>query len=195
MAPTGAPRNRVFRVFSRPLGAIAQLGERLVRNEEVGGSIPPGSTSPRRFAATTGKPVICTIGSADTVSRAAKTARRSPQGEVGLGFMKYVYLLESLSTPKETYVGLADDLPARLAAHNAGQSRHTSKFRPWRLVTYIAFSDEAKAAAFERYLKSSSGRAFAKNGSDEGRFAATTGKPIPAHRIAHGAVPRRGSRV
>src|SRR4051794_27121263 len=85
-----------------------------------------------------------------------------PQGEVGLGLMKYVYLLESLSSPKETYVGLADDLRARLAAHNAGQSPHTSKFRPWRLVTYIAFSDEVKAAAFERYLKSSSGRAFAK---------------------------------
>ena len=28
-------------------GAIAQLGERIVRNDEVGGSIPPGSTSPR----------------------------------------------------------------------------------------------------------------------------------------------------
>jgi putative endonuclease len=63
--------------------------------------------------------------------------------------MKYVYLLESLSSPKETYVGLADDLQARLAAHNAGQSPHTSKFKPWRLVTYIAFSDETKAVAFE----------------------------------------------
>ncbi|MEJ0074260.1 MAG: GIY-YIG nuclease family protein [Alphaproteobacteria bacterium] len=76
--------------------------------------------------------------------------------------MKYVYLLESLSNPKETYVGLAEDLRARLAAHNAGQSRHTAKFKPWRLVTYVAFSNEAKAVAFERYLKSSSGRAFAK---------------------------------
>ena len=26
-------------------GAIAQLGERVVRNDEVGGSIPPGSTN------------------------------------------------------------------------------------------------------------------------------------------------------
>src|SRR5512140_582569 len=26
-------------------GAIAQLGERVVRNDEVGGSIPPGSTT------------------------------------------------------------------------------------------------------------------------------------------------------
>jgi len=76
--------------------------------------------------------------------------------------MKYVYLLQSIDNPKETYVGLADDLRARLAAHNAGQSRHTAKFKPWRLVTYVAFSDEAKAVVFERYLKSSSGRAFAK---------------------------------
>jgi putative endonuclease len=76
--------------------------------------------------------------------------------------MKYVYLLESVEDPKQTYVGLADDLRARLAAHNAGQSPHTSKFRPWRLITYVAFSDESKAAAFERYLKTGSGRAFAK---------------------------------
>jgi hypothetical protein len=47
-----------FRAFCGPLGAIAQLGERLVRNEEVGGSIPPGSTSLRRFAATAGKPLV-----------------------------------------------------------------------------------------------------------------------------------------
>ena len=31
-------------------GAIAQLGERVVRNDEVGGSIPPGSTSLRRLS-------------------------------------------------------------------------------------------------------------------------------------------------
>ena len=76
--------------------------------------------------------------------------------------MKYVYLLESVDYPDQFYVGLTDDLRVRFDAHNAGQSPHTAKFKPWRLVTYVAFSDEAKAAAFERYLKSSSGRAFAK---------------------------------
>jgi predicted GIY-YIG superfamily endonuclease len=76
--------------------------------------------------------------------------------------MKYVYLLESTSHPAESYIGLTDDLRARFAAHNAGQSPHTAKFKPWRLVTYIAFSDEAKAVAFERYLKTASGRAFAR---------------------------------
>ncbi|MEA2871165.1 MAG: putative endonuclease [Hyphomicrobiales bacterium] len=76
--------------------------------------------------------------------------------------MKYVYLLQSIDYPDETYVGLADDLKARLAKHNSGGSPHTAKFKPWRLVTYLAFSDDAKAVAFERYMKSSSGRAFAK---------------------------------
>jgi putative endonuclease len=28
--------------------------------------------------------------------------------------------------------------------------------------TYVAFADEAKAVAFERYMKTASGRAFAK---------------------------------
>ncbi|HEX5212123.1 MAG TPA: GIY-YIG nuclease family protein [Pseudolabrys sp.] len=76
--------------------------------------------------------------------------------------MMYVYILASIDFPGETYIGLTDDLRKRLAAHNAGQARHTSKFKPWRLVTYLAFSNKDKAVAFERYLKSSSGRAFAK---------------------------------
>ena len=75
--------------------------------------------------------------------------------------MKYVYILESLDS-EHFYVGIADDLRARLAKHNAGEVSHTSKYRPWRLRTYIAFSDEKRAFAFERYLKSGSGRAFAK---------------------------------
>jgi putative endonuclease len=32
---------------------------------------------------------------------------------------------------------------------------------PWRLVSYLAFSERATAIAFERYLKTASGRAFA----------------------------------
>ena len=76
--------------------------------------------------------------------------------------MKYVYLLESLNFPDQTYIGLTDDLRKRLIAHNEGRASHTRKFKPWRLVTYLAFSDTDKAIAFERYLRSSSGRAFVK---------------------------------
>ena len=75
--------------------------------------------------------------------------------------MYYVYLLESTPTPKHRYVGLTADLKQRLVDHNAGKSAHTSKFKPWRLVTYVAFSDRAKAELFERYIKSGSGHAFA----------------------------------
>jgi putative endonuclease len=75
--------------------------------------------------------------------------------------MKLVYILESLDS-EHLYVGITDDVPARLIKHNAGEVPHTSKYRPWRIKTYIAFGDEKQAFAFERYLKSGSGRAFAK---------------------------------
>jgi predicted GIY-YIG superfamily endonuclease len=75
--------------------------------------------------------------------------------------MKYVYILQSLDS-EDFYVGMTDDLHARLAKHNAGEVPHTSKYRPWRIRTYVAFSDAALATAFEKYLKSGSGRAFAK---------------------------------
>ncbi len=76
--------------------------------------------------------------------------------------MRYVYLLQSESFIDQRYVGITSDLKQRLADHNAGKSPHTSKYVPWKLVTYIAFSDVQKAETFERYLKSGSGHAFAR---------------------------------
>jgi putative endonuclease len=75
--------------------------------------------------------------------------------------MKYAYVLEN-ENAEHFYVGLTDDLRARLAKHNAGEVPHTSKYRPWRIKTYVAFSNTERATAFERYLKSASGRAFAR---------------------------------
>jgi putative endonuclease len=72
----------------------------------------------------------------------------------------YVYLLESIGQPGQRYVGVTGDLKARLAAHNAGRSQHTSKYAPWRVATCLAFSEDRRARAFERYLKSGSGHAF-----------------------------------
>lgn len=76
--------------------------------------------------------------------------------------MKYVYILQCIAEPERFYTGSTDDLRTRLTAHNAGKVYHTSKFKPWRLNTYFAFSDEVRAIAFEKYLKTKSGRAFAK---------------------------------
>ena len=75
--------------------------------------------------------------------------------------MKWVYILQSSAKPSEFYTGLTTNVGQRLAAHNAGQSPHTAKFRPWRLLSAHYFADADAAARFERYLKTGSGRAFA----------------------------------
>ena len=75
--------------------------------------------------------------------------------------MHYVYILQSLSDPTRFYTGLCGDVDKRLAAHNAGQSPHTSKYKPWRLISAHYFADPHVAVEFERYLKTGSGRAFA----------------------------------
>jgi predicted GIY-YIG superfamily endonuclease len=75
--------------------------------------------------------------------------------------MFYVYLIRSEANPGKKYTGFTTDLNARLQSHNEGASKHTAKFRPWRLIAYFAFHDERKAREFEHYLKSGSGAAFA----------------------------------
>jgi putative endonuclease len=75
--------------------------------------------------------------------------------------MKYVYLIRSLSSPEQKYIGVTSDVKKRLKKHNSAESPHTSKYTPWELVTFIAFKSADNAFAFEKYLKSHSGRAFA----------------------------------
>ncbi len=75
--------------------------------------------------------------------------------------MKYVYILSSIAG-EHFYIGVTDDLRARLKEHNSGTVPHTAKYKPWKIKTYIAFSDKQKAIEFEKYLKSSSGRAFTR---------------------------------
>jgi predicted GIY-YIG superfamily endonuclease len=75
---------------------------------------------------------------------------------------RYVYILVSESHPDRRYTGLTDDLDGRLKAHNSGQLRYTAKYKPWLIDTAIAFRSRNRASQFEKYLKSHSGRAFAK---------------------------------
>ncbi|MGA1192127.1 MAG: GIY-YIG nuclease family protein [Bdellovibrionota bacterium] len=76
--------------------------------------------------------------------------------------MKYVYILRSIKWPERRYFGITSDLKTRLKHHNDGCSRYTKRYRPWKLDTYIGFSDEERATEFERYLKTGSGKAFSK---------------------------------
>src|SRR5262245_47245594 len=89
---------------------------------------PPSCLAPRRFAGL----------------QASRPRSRMPSEALAKEGAPehYVYLLQSESFADQRYIGMASDLPQRMADHNAGKSPHTSKFLPWKLVTYIAFSDE-----------------------------------------------------
>jgi putative endonuclease len=74
----------------------------------------------------------------------------------------YVYILVSEVDVTKHYTGITRDLFERLGYHNRGHCPHTSKYKPWRIETAIAFTSQAKARAFEKYLKGGSGREFAR---------------------------------
>jgi putative endonuclease len=74
----------------------------------------------------------------------------------------FVYILRNAETPPRYYTGHTSDVARRQTEHNAGSCIHTAKYRPWSVDVVIEFSDEQRAVAFERYLKSGSGVAFAQ---------------------------------
>jgi predicted GIY-YIG superfamily endonuclease len=78
-----------------------------------------------------------------------------------MGFF-YVYILQSQKFLDRFYTGITDNLRDRLRRHNAGEVPHTAKYRPWSVKTAVAFTDQQQAREFECYLKTASGRAFAK---------------------------------
>jgi putative endonuclease len=76
--------------------------------------------------------------------------------------MYYVYLIKSKSFSQIYYAGYTTNFKQRLETHNSGGSIHTAKYKPWGLVVCLKFTQEERAKEFEKYLKSQSGRAFAK---------------------------------
>ncbi|MSO60647.1 MAG: GIY-YIG nuclease family protein [Acidobacteria bacterium] len=75
---------------------------------------------------------------------------------------RIVYVLRSEADPTRYYTGLTSDMAARLEDHNAGRCPHTESGRPWIIDVIVEFADERRAVAFEKYLKSGSGGAFAR---------------------------------
>ncbi|MBR5904777.1 MAG: GIY-YIG nuclease family protein [Alphaproteobacteria bacterium] len=76
--------------------------------------------------------------------------------------MFYVYILQSISSPDNFYIGYTDDLKRRLKQHNYEHIGYTDKYRPWQIKAYFAILNEFKAKDFEKYLKSQCGREFIK---------------------------------
>ena len=75
---------------------------------------------------------------------------------------RFVYVLKNRAVPPQYYTGVTSDAVRRCAEHNAGSCTHTAKYRPWSIDVVVEFADERRAVAFERYLKSGSGVAFAQ---------------------------------
>jgi len=77
----------------------------------------------------------------------------------------YVYILVSEANETIHYTGVTRDLEPRKRSgleHNQGKCLYTAQHRPWRIEAAVAFRSEGKARAFEKYLKSGSGREFAR---------------------------------
>jgi len=74
---------------------------------------------------------------------------------------RIVYIIRSDVDSSRHYVGITNDLRARLEWHNHGPCRHTLSYRPWSVVVSMEFPTENEAVRFEKCLKSGSGRAFA----------------------------------
>jgi predicted GIY-YIG superfamily endonuclease len=73
-----------------------------------------------------------------------------------------VYVLRSQADRTRYYTGVTANWRTRLEAHNARRCTHTRSGIPWEIDLIVQFADEPRALAFERYLKSGSGCAFAK---------------------------------
>lgn len=72
-----------------------------------------------------------------------------------------VYILKCIDNTN--YTGCTGNLEERLKRHNYGEISYTATRLPVQLVTSINFfSEKYKAYEFEKYLKSGSGKAFAK---------------------------------
>lgn len=74
--------------------------------------------------------------------------------------MYYVYIIRSIEKQDEFYTWFSTDLKQRIDEHNTWKSKHTSKYKNWKLVFYSAFENKKTALDFEKYLKSSSWIAF-----------------------------------
>lgn len=74
---------------------------------------------------------------------------------------RFVYILKS-ERDNRPYFGITSDVARRLETHNSGGNAATAPHRPWRVDVVVRFADEERAVRFERYLKSGSGRAFAR---------------------------------
>ena len=75
--------------------------------------------------------------------------------------MFYIYIIYSESADKY-YIGHTNDPERRLVEHNTTEEiKFTSKFRPWKMILFLAVSDyRGDAIKMERFIKRQKSRLF-----------------------------------
>ena len=77
----------------------------------------------------------------------------------GFRFMVHVYVLWSNKLHKR-YIGVSENINARLKQHNSGSNRFTRGGVPWILIHAESCETRTEALKRERFLKSGVGRAW-----------------------------------
>jgi hypothetical protein len=67
--------------------------------------------------------------------------------------MHDVDIVAGLKHPAKSYLGTTTHLDNRLAQPNAGRNGSRKQYAPWRVESYVAFSNERMAWSFERGLE------------------------------------------
>lgn len=66
--------------------------------------------------------------------------------------MFFIYILQSELTG-QYYIGSTKDVSLRLAQHNAGMTRSTKRYRPWKLVHTEVYNTLSEARQRELRIK------------------------------------------
>ena len=72
-----------------------------------------------------------------------------------------VYALKS-DKDNRIYVGITQNLEQRIREHNAGKTKSTKGFRPWKLIHSQTVISRAQARELEKKWKSGFGKEFLK---------------------------------
>jgi putative endonuclease len=73
-----------------------------------------------------------------------------------------VYAIKS-EVDGRIYVGMTEDILARLNQHNSGKTKSTKGYRPWRIIYSEGCPSRIEARKREKFLKSGIGKEFLKS--------------------------------
>ncbi len=71
--------------------------------------------------------------------------------------MIYVYVIQSEKN-ESLYVGMTKEISNRLKEHNAGKSKYTKSYCPWKIVYEEEVPNWELGRKREKYLKSTAGK-------------------------------------